>query len=70
MNNFGAENNGIISKDDEGMYGVRYNDLIAPIVKAIQELNSTNIALQKEIELLKKENEAIQKDLEKLKMKK
>ena len=70
LNNLGAENNGIISKDDEGMYGVRYNDLIAPIVKAIQELNSTNIALQKEIELLKKKNEAIQKDLEKLKMKK
>ena len=37
LNNAGASNNGIISKDDEGMYGVRYNDLISPMVKAIQE---------------------------------
>ena len=34
---FDTKNNGIISKDDEGMYGVRYNDLIAPMVKAMQE---------------------------------
>ena len=37
LNNFKASNNGIISKDDEGMYGVRYNDLLAPMVKAMQE---------------------------------
>jgi len=37
LNDAGAQNNGIISKDDEGMYGVRYNDLMAPMVKAIQE---------------------------------
>lgn len=34
---FDTKNNGIISKDDDGMYGVRYNDFIAPIVKALQE---------------------------------
>ena len=33
----GIKNDGIISKDDAGMYGVRYNDLMAPMVKAIQE---------------------------------
>lgn len=37
LNKFSSTNNGIISKDDTGMYGVRYNDLIAPMVKAIQE---------------------------------
>ena len=37
LNNFNAKDNGIISKDDAGMLGVRYNDLIAPMVKAIQE---------------------------------
>jgi hypothetical protein len=37
LNKAGAANNGIISKDDAGMYSVRYNDLLAPMVKAIQE---------------------------------
>ncbi len=38
----GAINNGIISKGDDGMYGMRYNDLLAPMVKAIQELDAEN----------------------------
>ena len=37
LNKFNAKGNGIISKDDAGMLGVRYNDLLAPMVKAIQE---------------------------------
>ncbi len=37
LNKFNAKNNGIISKDDAGMLGVRYNDLLAPMVKAMQE---------------------------------
>ena len=37
LNASGAAANGIISKDDKGMYSVRYNDLMAPMVKAIQE---------------------------------
>ena len=60
LNRFGASNNGIISKDDEGMYGVRYNDLIAPMVKAMQEQQqvieqqNTKIATQQnEIDMLK-----------------
>ena len=48
LNNAGARNNGIISKDDEGMYGVRYNDLIAPMVKAIQEQQEMINTLQQE----------------------
>jgi Chaperone of endosialidase len=34
---FGCLNNGVISKDDAGMFGMRYNDLISITVKAIQE---------------------------------
>ena len=30
-------NAGMVSKDDQGMYSVRYNDLFAPMVKALQE---------------------------------
>ena len=42
LNNSGAENSGIITKDDAGMYSVRYNDLLAPMVKSIQELSTFN----------------------------
>jgi hypothetical protein len=67
LNNAGASNNGIISKDDKGMYGVRYNDLMSPMVKAIQELN-TNIEKQKQmIEMLKQENKLMQEQIEELK---
>ncbi|WKX75061.1 hypothetical protein [Zobellia laminariae] len=57
LKNNGAENNGIISEDAEGMLSVRYNDLIAPMVKAIQEQTE-------EIKLLKEEKEATNKRLE------
>ncbi len=40
LNEAGATDNGMISKDDNGMYGVRYNDLMSPMVKAIQEQQS------------------------------
>jgi len=55
----GAVNNGIITKDDEGMLSVRYNDLLAPMVKALQELSSEN-------EKIKLENESLQKRLERI----
>ncbi len=61
LNDEGVTNNGIILKDDAGMYGVRYNDLIAPMVKAIQEqqlmienLKKQNVLMQKQIDELKK----------------
>ena len=60
LNNSGASNNGIISKDDKGMYGVRYNDLMSPMVKAIQEQ-------QQMIEMLKQENKLMQEQIEELK---
>ena len=39
---------GMISVDDEGTYSLRYNDLIAPMVKAIQELTAENDKLRNE----------------------
>ena len=53
LNNAGATNNGIISKDDKGMYSVRYNDLLAPMVKAIQEQQIIIEKQQKQIDDLK-----------------
>lgn len=44
------EKTGMISVDDEGTYSLRYNDLIAPMVKAIQELKAENDKLKNEHE--------------------
>jgi hypothetical protein len=44
----GAEKTGMINIDDAGKYELRYNDLLAPMVKAIQELNSENDKLRNE----------------------
>ncbi|MES2131235.1 MAG: tail fiber domain-containing protein [Bacteroidota bacterium] len=53
LKTFGAINNGIIAKDDEGLLSMRYNDLIAPMVKAIQEQ-------QEMIEILKVQNKELE----------
>jgi trimeric autotransporter adhesin len=53
LNHAGVTNNGIVSKDSKGMYGVRYNDLMAPMVKAIQEQQTIIEAQQKQIDELK-----------------
>jgi hypothetical protein len=37
LKSVGATPNGIITIDDAGMYNLRYNDIIAPLVKAMQE---------------------------------
>lgn len=57
---FDAKDNGIISKDDNGMYGVRYNDLIAPMVKAMQEQQSIIDTQVKTINEMMKRLEAIE----------
>ncbi|MCX7879030.1 MAG: hypothetical protein N2510_10400, partial [Ignavibacteria bacterium] len=38
----GVENVGMLTVTDEGEYQLRYNDLIAPMIKAIQELKEEN----------------------------
>lgn len=42
----GVKNAGMLTIDDYGKYQMRYNDLLAPIVKAIQELKAENDLLK------------------------
>ena len=67
--NAGDPNNAIISKDDNGMYGVRYNDFTSITVKAIQEQQEEIEQLKKTNEKLIKINSAILKRLEALEKK-
>lgn len=56
---------GILSKDGEGFFGVRYNDFIAILIKSTQELRSIAEKQQKEIEelenIIKNHQESIDK---------
>ncbi len=49
---FGKIQSGIVSKDGAGMYSIRYNDLLAPMVKAMQEQQSMIEKQNKKIEEL------------------
>src|SRR5690606_37900889 len=49
LQKFGQENTGVITVGDDGMYGLRYNDLIAVLTKGMQEQQAI-------IEKLKVEN--------------
>lgn len=53
LNKFNVKDNGIITKDNAGMLSLRYNDLHAPIVKAMQEQQAMIEELQKEIKEIK-----------------
>ncbi len=55
----GTENTGMITITDEGMYELRYNDLLAPMVKAVQELNEKCSTLEAENSQLKNEVESL-----------
>jgi hypothetical protein len=69
MQKAGDRNNGIITKDDKGMLGVRYNDFISISVKAIQEQQELIEDLQKSNIELMKINATILERLEKLEKK-
>jgi len=45
----GVDNSGMITIDDKGYYQLRYNDLLAPIIKAIQELKNENELLKNKL---------------------
>jgi len=62
----GVDNSGMINIDDDGMYELRYNDLLAPMVKAIQDLNQKCENLESENSELKNEIESLQDMKEKL----
>ena len=44
---------------EDGLYGLRYDNFVVPLVKAVQELSKQN-------DLLKEENESLQKRIERL----
>ena len=46
------ENAGMLNITDEGLYELRYNDLLAPMIKAIQELKKENDELVDRIKIL------------------
>lgn len=54
----------MINVSEEGIYGIRYNDLLAPIVKAITELKEKNDKLSAEKKLLEEQAASLD-DLEK-----
>ena len=60
MKKVGDNNNGVIYKDPEGNYGMRYNDIIPITVKAIQEQQALIEKLIKDNELLMKRLELIE----------
>ena len=46
--------NSVISKDNDGLLGMDYKQLIMPLIKSVQELSDEVVRLKKEIEELKK----------------
>jgi len=64
LKELGIENHGMLTVTDEGMYELRYNDLIAPIIKAIQELKQQK---DTEITKLKEENQQLRYEIQSVK---
>lgn len=60
LNRAGATNTGIITRDDAGHYGMRYNDLLAPMVKAIQQQQELLEKQQATIEQLQRRLAALE----------
>ena len=56
----------MINIDDAGKYELRYNDLLAPMVKAIQELNTKCAVLETENNKLKNNNEKLSAEINSL----
>jgi len=50
----------------DGLYGLRYDNFIVPLVKAVQELSKTNDEKDKKINALQKQNDELEKRIEKL----
>ena len=63
----GVENTGMLTVTDEGMYELRYNDLIAPMIKAIQELKAENDALKDKLTQFEEMQSVLAGEIEKLK---
>lgn len=63
LNDFNIKNSGMLIIDDNGNYELRYNDILSPMIKAIQELKTEK---DNEIAKLKMENDDLRVKLEKL----
>jgi galactitol-specific phosphotransferase system IIB component len=64
LKELGIENHGMLTVTDEGMYELRYNDLIAPMIKAIQELKEKSDVKDNEIANLKEENRQLRSEIQ------
>ena len=64
------ENTGMLTITDDGFYELRYNDLFAPMIKAIQELNEKyehlKVEKNNEIAKLKEANSSLVSEIENL----
>jgi hypothetical protein len=60
----GDAKQGMLTKTDAGYLELRYNDFIAPIVRAIQEVSSTLRTHTTEIEQLRSENQILRSRLD------
>ena len=67
LKDLGIENHAMLTVTDEGMYELRYNDLIAPMIKAIQELMEKSDAKDNEIANLKEENQQLRYEIQSVK---
>jgi hypothetical protein len=63
LNGLGVTKTGMVAKDDAGMYSVRYNDLFAPMVKALQEQQETINTLEEKNKQLENRLKAIEEKL-------
>jgi hypothetical protein len=64
----GMSHSGMVSKPEEPDHymSVRYNDLLAPIIKAIQELSEENEMLKADNELLKADNNILKAEVSRI----
>jgi hypothetical protein len=54
LNDFGADNDLLVTEDIDGYHGMDYTQLVMPLIKSVQELSDEVDRLKKEIEELKK----------------
>jgi hypothetical protein len=57
--NFNSQNTIVDYDKESDSYGVRYSELIAPVIKALQELYEQFLSSKREIASLKSENEKL-----------
>jgi len=63
----GVENTGMLTITDEGYYELRYNDFLAPMIKAIQELKKENEGLKEKLAEYDKMQNILTGEIEKIK---